>query len=336
MWGSAVSAAFETFVKELERYLKADYGIEVKWDEAARKDPQGSVPKMALVVQTKQHGSVTRRIVVDARTIRCEQEVCLPRAHRGAAGRRRHSGEDMESWVVSADFSDAYVHWRADPRERPHCYTVHHKEGWLLQWLFFCFVLKAAPLVGRLSAAAARMLQGLLPSRRFRSQVRLDDPLWLLVGRPRPREELLSLLLLTARALRVKSGVAHGRLGPRGGHFQVALKRRVRVPSKTINEILSGVASEVRSLAGRLSWTAGVVPRLRCEGNTVYAVVTAVVKDVIEGVEEPRRRNRKDTRDKAAFVTTKRCAVALRWVACSLTHFLGGLRREACLKPLQS
>ena len=44
---------------------------------------------------------------------------------------------------MSADFSDAFLHWRVDPRERQHCYTMHNEEGWLIQWLFLCFGLKA-------------------------------------------------------------------------------------------------------------------------------------------------------------------------------------------------
>ena len=50
-----------------------------------------------------------------------------------------------------------------------------------------------------------------------------------------------------------------------------------------------------------------------------------------ETVEEQRRGNRDDAEDKAALVTTKRCVVALRLVACLMTHFQGGLRRDVSL-----
>ena len=56
---------------------------------------------------------------------------------------------------------------------------------------------RSATDMGRLSAASARMLQGLLPARLFGSQVYLDDTLSLLLG---TWEEMLSLLLLTACA----------------------------------------------------------------------------------------------------------------------------------------
>ena len=47
----------------------------------------------------------------------------------------------------------------------------------------------------------------------------------------------------------------------------------------------------------------------------MFAVVTAVDKYAVGGVGEQRRGNREDTRDKAALVITKRCAVALQCVA---------------------
>ena len=39
--------------------------------------------------------------------------------------------DDLDTWgceAVSADFSDANMHWRVDPRERQHCYTVTSKK----------------------------------------------------------------------------------------------------------------------------------------------------------------------------------------------------------------
>ena len=62
---------FEEAKKELERKMEAGCGVEISWDEAARKDPQDSVSKVALIGKTKQDGSVTRRVVVDLRKAGC-------------------------------------------------------------------------------------------------------------------------------------------------------------------------------------------------------------------------------------------------------------------------
>ena len=230
--------------------------------------------------------------------------------------------DDLDTWsceAVSADFSDAYMHWRVDPRERQHCYTVHFEEGWLIQWLFLCFGLKAAPLLwGRLSAAGVRMLQGFISALFFRSQVYWDDPLWLLVGTRRQRRASLALLLLTACALGFRVAWHKGERGQEITWIGVTIKIRwedklvfLEVPANMIQEILSELENileasmvgvrRLRSLSGRLSWISGVVPRLRWAVCMVYAVVTAVDKDVAEGIEEQRRRCRLDSGDKAAF-----------------------------------
>ena len=176
-----------------------------------------------------------------------------------------------------------------DPRERHFCYTVHYEEGWLILWLFLGFGLEAAPLVwGRLSAAGARML---------RSQVFLDGPLWLLEGTRRQRRESLALLLLTTCALGLRVAWHKGERGHEFMWFGVTFKIRwedklafLEVPAKMIQEILSELVNilkasmvgvrRLRSMAGRLSWLSGVVPRLRWAVCMVYAVATAVVKDV--------------------------------------------------------
>ena len=153
--------------------------------------------------------------------------------------------DDLGTWgceAVSADFSDACMHWRVDPRERQHCYTVHLEEGWLIQWLFLCFGLKAAPLLwGRLPAAGARMLQGLISALFFRSQVYLDEPLWLLVGTRGQRRESLALLLLTACALGLRVAWHKGERGQEITWIGVAIKIRwedklvfLEVPAKMI------------------------------------------------------------------------------------------------------
>ena len=89
------------------------------------------------------------------------------------------------------------------------------------------------------------------------------------------------------------------------------------VPAKMIQEFLSELKSILEasmagvrgpmSLAGRLSWISRVLPRLRWAVCLVYAVVSAVDKDMAKGIEEQRRRCRLDSRDKAALVVAPRC-----------------------------
>ena len=78
-----------------------------------------------------------------------------------------------------------------------------------------------------------------------------------------------------------------------------------------------------RRLERQKAKVVSVVFRLRWAVKILCSVVTVVDKDVMEGVEEWRKRNRKDTMDKAALVDTKLCVVAVRGVACLMTQFLG-------------
>lgn len=58
--------------------------------------------------------------------------------------------------------------------------------------------------------------------------------------------------------------------------------------------------------AGKLSWIAGVLPRLRWVVNMFYATLTAADREEKEGIERMRASKRQDTREKRGFVAAKR------------------------------
>ena len=122
------------------------------------------------------------------------------------------------------------------PRERPHCCTVHFKEGWLLQW-FLCCGLKAAPLFwGRMW-----MLQGLLPAQWFGSQGYVDDHFGCCWARVDKREDMCSRCHASYSVRHgAESGLAQRRAGSRGrmdrGHFQVALVRQACVVGGAVED----------------------------------------------------------------------------------------------------
>ena len=95
-------------------------------------------------------GTVKRRIIVDLRRSGansksvCPERIILPRISDAIQDLRQLAEDEPQAWqqaaeveddldtwgceAVSADFSDAYMHWRVDLRERQHCYTVHFEE----------------------------------------------------------------------------------------------------------------------------------------------------------------------------------------------------------------
>ena len=221
-------------------------------------------------------------------------------------------------------------------RSGKRCYAAHCKPGVLLQWIFLCFGLKAVPLLW-----AARMLQDL------RSQLYLDDPLRIRFGMAVSRQCALSLLLLTHRAVGLRVAWHKGTTGFEsqwiGVHFMLLWDDRqlpLEVPQKMIQEVDKKVSFMVdssvvgirrlRSLAGRLSWMAGVVPRMRLVLCIHFATVAAADHEWNGGIEEERRIRRKDKRSKKGMVLTRKCIAAL---LCIASLFPQGLRRTIDLTP---
>ncbi len=62
----------------------------------------------------------------------------------------------------------------------------------------------------------------------------------------------------------------------------------------------------LRSFMGVASWTAGIVPRSRWLVSILYATLADCDRDVRSGQEEARRWKRRDPRQKAHLVSTKR------------------------------
>ena len=134
---------YEGAKKVARSATSAGHGIEVEWSKAMEKDPHGSISKMALIVKSKQDGTVKRRIIMDVRRSGansksvCLERIILPRISDAIQDLRQLAEDETQAWqqaaaveddldtwgceAVSADFSDAYMHWRVDPRERQHC-----------------------------------------------------------------------------------------------------------------------------------------------------------------------------------------------------------------------
>eukprot|EP00972_Heterocapsa_arctica_P065325 9644620-Heterocapsa_arctica.AAC.1 len=105
--------------------------------------------------------------------------------------------------MISADCSDAYMHFQVRDEEMLHCLTKYPgTNSNLILWTRMAFGHKCAPLLwSRLAAAIGRPLRSLLRPEEGRSQLYLDDPLWILRGSRKLRNFRLSLLLMVVAAL---------------------------------------------------------------------------------------------------------------------------------------
>lgn len=94
------------------------------------------------------------------------------------------------------------MHLGVRESELRHCYAAHPDQDKVILWTALCFGLKAAPLLwGRFAAAVARLIQGLFHEDTVRSQVYLDDPVWIALGPAWWRRRAFALIALSVRAL---------------------------------------------------------------------------------------------------------------------------------------
>ena len=111
-------------------------------------------------------------------------------------------------------------------------------------------------------------------------------------------------------------------------------------PRKMADEILEtlkgwlskGMVShrELRSTTGRLSWVAGILPRLRWAVSVLFAVLQDAEEDERTGAEDERAQKRQDNRPKYGLVAVKRFGATVKWLIAILSKadkFV--LRREA-------
>ncbi len=90
---------------------------------------------------------------------------------------------------------------------------------------------------------------------------------------------------------------------------------------------------ELRKLAGRVSWLAGVLPRARWTAAALYATMHAHLREVERGEEARRREDRADPRNKDQLVPVKRFEGARRWLELYIEAALGQAVRKLHLRP---
>ncbi len=236
-----------------------------------------------------------------------------------------------ETEFILVDLADAFCHFAVDGRELRHCVTPDETSEGCLVWVAMLFGFKGAPLImGRLSAAIGRLLSSMMADFEGQMQIYVDDVVMALQGPLQHRNYILASLLYTMAAFGVQTSLRKGERGRRvqwiGAmlevwHHQVtlALPRKLK---EDLVEVMTEWSSkgmialkELRVVTGRLSWAAGVVPRMRWIASTFYAVIAAVEADERKGLETERAKKREgDQRSKNGLVHVKRLGVALQWI----------------------
>ena len=360
---------------EINRYVEKGFAVikSVEWAQSVF--GTGTVSKLACIHKVRDDGSAKTRIIVDLlrsdgnRRARVPERVILPRAsdvcdmvrelYSEAREFRRSLGpledEDRQSWgmeILMLDLADAFCHFPLRKEELRHALATGLQENQIICFTAMLFGFRGAPLVmGRLSAALARMWQSLLAPGQGALQLYVDDALLVMQGPKRLRDEALGLLLYTAAAFGVQIAFHKGERGLRtvwiGIHFELDLAEKtllLAIPKKMVDEIKKAMGEwkgkgmiplkELRSITGKVSWLAGVLGRWRWTANVMYAVIADQLKDLHENKEEERAKKRKDTRTKAHLVAVSRVELARVWLARAVenpTLFL--VRKEPWVLP---
>eukprot|EP00435_Cladocopium_sp_Y103_P012061 s4633_g3.t1 len=302
---------------EIDRYREKGFVVDIKYEDAVQRFGVGTVSKLALIVKTKPDLTVKRRIVIDLRrsggNSRCEvgERLILPRICDVLRSLRKLSHlesklvmekrltptEAKESELFLIDFADAFCHYAVHRNELKNCLSPGLQEGQWLLWIALLFGYRAAPLLmARLSSAVARMVQSMLMPWEAATQIYVDDFLMVAKGPRALREHLLAMAIYTLSAVGMMLSLKKGERGRRVVWIGTSIELQddlvcFGVPEKMCSEVLQALEAwpsrgqiplrDLRSITGKLSWIAGIIPRMRWGVSTFYAVLSDAEKDLV-------------------------------------------------------
>ena len=222
------------------------------------------------------------------------------------------------------DLSDAFCHFPINKKEVRHALAPGLEPDTVIAFTAMLFGFKAAPLImGRLSSCLARLWQSLLRPCDGALQLYVDDAIIFLNGTKSFRDVNLAMLLYTASAFGVQIAYHKGERGRRttwiGIQFEIEpaeAAMMLTIPGKMIKELREALESwkdkgmisvrHLRSVTGKASWMAGILPRWRWIVSIMYAVLASHDCDVKSGAERRRAQRRDDDRVKEHLIPVKR------------------------------
>ena len=326
----------EAAEEEIERLIKKNFVTKISKQEVLEHFSEGTLSRLALISKQKESGW-KHRIITDllrsggnGRSV-VPERIVLPRIQDVVRGiqklwdRQTLEMLQQEEWgmeLVGFDLADAYCHFGVHPAEVKNCISPSTKPDEYL-------VFKAAPLImGRLSASMARQWQSFFKPHQGSLQVYMDDPLLAVAGTKQERDELVALCLHAAKSFGINLSYHKGERGTRltwiGVTIELDLERKqivLTVPQKLVDETKkkleewSGMVSlrDLRAVAGKLSWLAGVLVRSRWAVSILYSVIADVENDIKMGLEKERAAKRSDKGEKPALVPVKRMELPRAW-----------------------
>ena len=338
---------------EVQRYLQKGFCIELSEEEVRQQFPVGTVSKLALIIKTKEDGTIKRRVIIDLlrsggnSRCRIRERIVLPRIQDVLDSLRylrenrfglilRAQKEDWDDQdqcdeveLVSADLSDAYCHLAVHENELGNCVAPSVNPGKYLVFVAMLFGFKGAPLImGRFAATLARLLQSLVPADEMQSQLYMDDPLWMLQGPRWRRRENLALILYMCGALGVKLQFRKGFRGTDAVWIGVRMELKLAedvvilsIPPKMMNEVKTTLESWQNKGMVALREVRAVTGKLSWICGIIVGarwcvnILYAVIAQTLADAEKEQDRatRRDDTRPKPFMVAVHRIELPRQW-----------------------
>ncbi len=312
------------------------------WEAVKARWPDAMATRIATLVKAREDGTKKIRFVVDMRRsginalAQTEERIVLPRGAdlvRDALDLVQIHGGEVE--LFTADFQDAFLNLAITEEERGHA-IVLMKQGHFGSYRGVPFGLATAPLLwGRAAAFIGRCTQAVHSRDQHRLQIYVDDPAIVVGGHRARRTWLLSRTLILWAMLgakvalhKVGRGQAVKWIGAlyeiRPGGLEVSIDaERIGKLKQVVQQGLStkGLITGARSLAGELSWVAGIIPTIRPFVNMIWAAVYELGRQSA-GDSRPGRHLRPD-----GSVLAKMVQLPLLWLQKFLEGHHGGLSR---------
>ena len=253
----------------------------------------------------------------------------------------RRGTDPVVAQLISFDLKDAFCHYGLCKEELKHSLAPLDEDHFVL-FSAMLFGFKSAPLImGRLAASIGRLWQAMMEPHEAQLQVYIDDILMMARGTIAELNSLVAMGLYTLKAFGVNFSLGKGERGSTLKWIGVKILLNwgpgpspgelvYSIPKAAMDEIRSVLEKwedkgmiplkELRRTTGKLSWMAGIIPRMRWTVSVLYAVLADAERDEKQGKEEERAEKRGDKRVKRGLVAVKRLGVAREWLIKILSY----------------
>lgn len=334
---------------ELARLVSKGYIVKFdNWETLSAEYKGVIVSKLAAITKIKPDGTVKLRLIVDMlrsglnKFVKLNERILLPRIRdvikdvMSLLGQENSEEDEVELAVV--DFVDAYQTIGVHPDERKH-QVIAGFDGSYYVMCSVAFGGAGSPLIwGRAAAFLGRSGQSLFLPSEARLEIYVDDPFAAFKGTAEQRTWNLTILMLWWLSLGPDLSWAKAQRGSTvkwiGAEISIDSTKAasVTLPSEFIGKLLANIRAtmgaqdwtgysstivgtvdiaDLRTLAGRASWAASIVPCFGAMLEPIWAVLAEY--------------NQPGRHPQGARIPRRRIALACSWMIRVLLRLSGAL-----------